>query len=101
MKRGRRKVGSGSYSKLKAQRTNDDIYIGLDLAYHSNRQKGKLQARNQTKNERFMATPNFSKEKLLCLGGAGEEVCVCVCMCVLHMCVGRWVHICSMCVYFM
>ena len=84
--RGRRNVGSGSYSKLKAQRTNDDIYMGLDLPYHSNRQKGKLQARNQTKNERFMATPNFSKEKLLCLvwagggwvgGGAGEEVCVC------------------------
>ena len=70
-------MGSGSYSKLKAQRTNDDIYMGLHLPHHSNRQKGKLQARNQTKNERFMATPNFSKEKLLCLawaGGAGEEV---------------------------
>ena len=43
--------------------------------------KGKLHARNQTKNERFTATPNFSKKTLLCLvwaagggGGGGTTV---------------------------
>ena len=55
---------NGSYSKLKAQRTDDVIYMGLDLPHHSNRHnEGKAASQKPNKEWKIHGHSQLLKKK--------------------------------------